>query len=101
MSAAGNKTNITTTMQPSGANWVRNLVKLNSTIIDYMDNFYRQRLRALQAFDELVDNLFKKLEHYDLLDNTYIIYTSGEMLGNTSQDFTHDSHRQWVPYGSA
>jgi arylsulfatase A-like enzyme len=33
-------------------------------------------LRALQAVDELVDGVFKKLEDYKILDNTYIIYSS-------------------------
>jgi membrane-anchored protein YejM (alkaline phosphatase superfamily) len=49
----------------------------NATNVAYNDNFYRQRLRALQAFDELVDDLFAKLDSYGLLDNTYIIYTAG------------------------
>jgi membrane-anchored protein YejM (alkaline phosphatase superfamily) len=64
--------------QPSGASWVRKLPKQNDTNVAYNDHFYRQRLRSLQAFDELVDTLFTKLEAYGLLDNTYIIYTAGK-----------------------
>lgn len=44
--------------------------------MDYNDHLYRQRLRALQAVDELVDGLFQRLENYGLLGNTYVIYSS-------------------------
>lgn len=52
------------------------LKQQNKTNIDYNDHFHRQRLRALQAVDELVDGLFDRLREYDVLDNTYIIYSS-------------------------
>jgi arylsulfatase A-like enzyme len=42
----------------------------------YNDEYYRQRLRSLQAVDEMVEALVKKLEAQGILDNTYIIYTS-------------------------
>ncbi|KAL3449925.1 alkaline-phosphatase-like protein [Aspergillus insuetus] len=61
---------------PSGVNWVRELEQQNQTNVDWNDHFYRQRLRALQAVDELVDGLFERLEELDLLDNTYIVYSS-------------------------
>ncbi|KAL3486221.1 alkaline-phosphatase-like protein [Aspergillus germanicus] len=61
---------------PSGANWVRKLEQQNQTNVEWNDHFYRQRLRALQAVDELVDGLFARLEHLALLDNTYIVYSS-------------------------
>jgi arylsulfatase A-like enzyme len=61
---------------PSGANWVRGLEQQNKTNVDWNDHFYRQRLRALQAVDELVDGLFHRLEQLDLLDNTYVVYSS-------------------------
>ncbi len=44
--------------------------------MDYNDHFYRQRLRALQAVDELVDGIFQRLEDYGVLDNTYVVYSS-------------------------
>ncbi|KAJ5133053.1 hypothetical protein N7448_007211 [Penicillium atrosanguineum] len=62
--------------EPSGVSWVRDLPQQNKTVVDYNDYFYRSRLRALQGVDELVDNLVKRLEESDKLDNTYIIYTS-------------------------
>jgi arylsulfatase A-like enzyme len=65
-----------TDLQPSGVNWVSRLPKLNQTVLDYNDSFYRSRLRALQAVDELVDGIVSRLEEHGILDTTYIIYTS-------------------------
>lgn len=61
---------------PSGVSWVRELPKLNQTLIDYHDEFQRSRLRALQSVDEMVDSLVKSLDDKNLLDDTYIIYTT-------------------------
>lgn len=54
----------------SGLSWVKNLPKLNQTNVDYLDYYYRQRLRSLQAVDELVDAVFTKLQKAGVLDNT-------------------------------
>ncbi|KAL4863349.1 hypothetical protein BDV12DRAFT_29535 [Aspergillus spectabilis] len=62
--------------EPSGASWVKNLPKQDESTVDYHDHFYRQRLRALQGVDELVDSVVTRLEASGQLDNTYIIYTS-------------------------
>ncbi|KAI1422147.1 alkaline-phosphatase-like protein [Xylaria sp. FL1777] len=62
--------------QPSGANWVLHLPQQNQSNVDYNDHFYRQRLRALQAVDELVDGLVARLEAHGILDDTYIVYSS-------------------------
>jgi arylsulfatase A-like enzyme len=69
---------------PSGANWIRSLERQNDTNVDWNDHYHRQRLRALQAVDELVDDLFSRLESHDLLRNTYVIYSSdnGFHIGN-------------------
>lgn len=45
-------------------------------MIEYNDGFYRARLQALQAVDELVEGLVSRLEKAKVLDNTYIIYTT-------------------------
>ncbi|KUJ15587.1 arylsulfatase [Mollisia scopiformis] len=62
--------------QPSGANWLLKLPQQNTTNMDYNDHLYRQRLRSLQAVDELVDRIFRRLETYGILDKTYIFYSS-------------------------
>ncbi|OTA85472.1 hypothetical protein M434DRAFT_377137 [Hypoxylon sp. CO27-5] len=62
--------------QPSGANWIHTLPQQNSTNVEYNDHFYRQRLRSLQAVDELVEGLISRLEAHGILDNTYFVYSS-------------------------
>ncbi|RYO97620.1 hypothetical protein DL765_011115 [Monosporascus sp. GIB2] len=62
--------------EPSGANWIRTLLVQTKENVDYNDHFYRQRLRALQSVDELVDGIVSRLEGYGILENTFIIYTS-------------------------
>lgn len=54
----------------SGVSWVGQLDKLNQSNVEYLDYFYRQRLRSLQAVDELVDAVFTKLQKSGLLENT-------------------------------
>ncbi|TRX95422.1 hypothetical protein FHL15_003753 [Xylaria flabelliformis] len=60
----------------SGANWILELPQQNQSNVDYNDHYYRQRLRALQAVDELVDGLVARLKEYGILDDTYIVYSS-------------------------
>jgi N-acetylglucosamine-6-sulfatase len=61
---------------PSGASWVRKLAQHNASGVEYLDHYYRQRLRALQAVDELVEKLVVQLEQAGILDDTYVIFTS-------------------------
>lgn len=44
--------------------------------MEYNDHYHRQRIRSLQAVDELVDDIFTKLEEYGVLENTYVFYSS-------------------------
>lgn len=62
--------------RPSGASWLLELQQLNSSIIASDDAFYRRRLQALQAVDDMVNRTIAHLEKYGMLDDTYIIYTS-------------------------
>lgn len=66
----------TNSSQPSGASWISKLEKLNDTVIAFHDEWHVGRLQSLQAVDELVDEVVQRLEKYNLVDNTYIIYTS-------------------------
>lgn len=61
---------------PSGASWVRKLAQHNASAVDYLDHYYRQRLRALQAVDELVEKLVVQLEKAGVLEDTYVIFSS-------------------------
>ena len=49
---------------------------MNSTVIDFHDEWHAGRLQSLQSVDELVDRVVQRLANYDLLNNTYIIFTS-------------------------
>ncbi|KAF7538703.1 hypothetical protein G7054_g2745 [Neopestalotiopsis clavispora] len=60
----------------SAVGYFTTLAELNDTEVAYVDLFYRRRIQSLQAVDELVENIVQKLEALNLLDNTYIIYTS-------------------------
>ncbi|KAI0876424.1 arylsulfatase-like protein [Hypoxylon argillaceum] len=62
--------------KPSGGSWIRNLRKQDPGIVEYNDQFYVQRLRALQSVDELVDRVIRRLEDFGILDNTYVIYST-------------------------
>ncbi|ETS83504.1 hypothetical protein PFICI_05380 [Pestalotiopsis fici W106-1] len=63
-------------LQGSPVGYFATLPELNDTEVAYVDLFYRKRIQSLQAVDELVESVVKKLEALNLLDNTYIIYTS-------------------------
>lgn len=59
-----------------GASWIGELEQLNDTVIEYNDHYQRQRLRALQSVDEMLDELVTRLDQAGALDNTYIFYTT-------------------------
>lgn len=56
--------------------WVARLPRQDATNVEENDEFYRDRLRALQAVDEMVDHVVARLEQYGILNNTYIFYSS-------------------------
>ena len=60
----------------TGVSWISRLPRQNHTNIDFNDEFYRNRLRALQAVDEIVDGVIRRLSVGGLLDNTYIFFSS-------------------------
>ena len=61
---------------PSGASWIKELKRLDDSDVEAGDNYYRRRLQALLAVDDLVNKTVAQLERHNLLNNTYIIYTS-------------------------
>jgi N-acetylglucosamine-6-sulfatase len=56
--------------------WVQDKPLLSSAQISDMTRFYRNRLRALQAVDEMVGRLVGTLSDTGELSNTYIVFTS-------------------------
>ena len=63
--------------------WVRNKPRLMPDYVGYLTFLYRQRLRALQSVDEMVEQLVGALRDTGELSNTYIVFTSdnGYYLG--------------------
>ena len=63
--------------------WVRNKPRLSSTQVQELTTLYRDRLRALQSVDEMVERLVRALSETGDLSNTYIVFTSdnGVYLG--------------------
>ncbi|KAI1084153.1 alkaline-phosphatase-like protein [Whalleya microplaca] len=62
--------------EPSGASWIRKLDQLTQEQVDANDEWYRARIRCLQAVDEMIDQVFARLEQHGLLENTYIFFSS-------------------------
>ena len=60
----------------SGVSWISTLPKQNSTNVEFNDDFYRNRLRALQAVDEMIDGVMTRLQAHGILEETYIFYTT-------------------------
>jgi len=55
---------------------IRDLPKLTAEQIEWIEDHYRARLRALQGVDDLVESIVGALRETGELDNTYIVYTS-------------------------
>lgn len=49
---------------------------MNSTVVNYLDFFHQSRLRSLQSVDEMIDQIVQNFANANILDNTYIFYTS-------------------------
>ncbi|XP_011500342.1 PREDICTED: N-acetylglucosamine-6-sulfatase-like, partial [Ceratosolen solmsi marchali] len=61
-----------------GKHWLvrMGLSPLPLDIVKSIDEIYRKRWQTLLAVDELVESVYMQLKSQDLLDNTYIIFTS-------------------------
>ncbi|KAJ3029766.1 UNVERIFIED_CONTAM: hypothetical protein HDU68_011181 [Siphonaria sp. JEL0065] len=56
--------------------YISRLPLLTDEEVDTLDHWHRQRLRALQSVDELLDSVVRSVEAAGQLDNTYIFYSS-------------------------
>ena len=59
-----------------GVSWISHLPKQSRANVDYNDEWHRNRLRTLQAVDEMIDSLVIRLDGAGVLENTYIFYSS-------------------------
>ena len=71
-------------VQSQKPSWIKTLPKLTEQQMDSIDQFYQNRLRALQAVDEMLLNITSALDEEGILGNTYIFYSSdnGQHLGD-------------------
>ena len=71
-------------IQKEKPSWLKRLPPLNADQLKKVDDFYRNRLRALQAVDELLENITKFLEKESIQDKTYLFYMgdNGQHLGD-------------------
>ncbi|KIW99013.1 uncharacterized protein Z519_00676 [Cladophialophora bantiana CBS 173.52] len=62
--------------RPGGASWILTLPLQNQSNLDYNDEWYRNRLRALQAVDEMIDGIVNRLEKAGMLENSYLFFST-------------------------
>lgn len=57
---------------------------LDDASIQALDEEFRDRLRSMMAIDEMVGDIFEELERNEMLDDTYVLFTSdnGYLLGH-------------------
>ncbi|KAI8331146.1 alkaline-phosphatase-like protein [Chlamydoabsidia padenii] len=62
--------------QTKTASFWKEYSQVNATIVEQFDEIHRNRLRSLQAVDEMIGSLFAELELQGKLDNTYVVYSA-------------------------
>ncbi|KAF2864021.1 alkaline phosphatase-like protein [Piedraia hortae CBS 480.64] len=60
----------------SSVSWIATLPQQNATNVAFNDEFYRNRLRALQAVDEIVEGVVSRLATAGVLEETYIFFST-------------------------
>jgi len=70
--------------------WIQSLRVLTSTDLANIDQRHENRVESLQAVDDLVADVVRKLGEQGVLSNTYIVFTS-------DNGFHHGEHR--IRYG--
>lgn len=61
---------------PSGSSWVKHLPKLKPADIETCNKNHVGRLQNIAGVDFMVGKMMAKLKEHNLLENTYVIYTS-------------------------
>ncbi|KAG1393280.1 hypothetical protein G6F60_011594 [Rhizopus arrhizus] len=62
--------------QSKTASFWKHLDRLSPEEVGGLDEAYRNRLRALQAVDEMVGSLMEELERQGRLENTFVVYSA-------------------------
>lgn len=56
--------------------WVQALPPMTPEVMQATDEWFRKRVQAMQAVDEMIDALVRALEARGLLEHTFIVFTS-------------------------
>ena len=62
--------------QQQKVSWVKSLPLMNDTTIEKLDGLFRARAQSLLGVDDIVEDVIAKLAEKNVLNNTYVIYTS-------------------------
>ncbi|KAK6062465.1 arylsulfatase precursor [Seiridium cupressi] len=70
--------------QKDKPSWLKNIPLMSEDMKDFADTQYAARLDTLQGVDEIIEDVVDRLDKLDILDNTFIVYTTdnGYHLGN-------------------
>ncbi|KAI1771206.1 arylsulfatase [Hypoxylon cercidicola] len=71
-------------IQKQKGSWLSTLPRMNESVEAFADHSFRQRIRALQGVDEIMEDVINLLDAKGALENTYIIFTTdnGYHIGN-------------------
>ena len=71
-------------IQNQKPSWLHQIPPLSDTQIADIDEFYRNRLRALQGVDEMLENITNLLDTESITNTTYLFYMgdNGQHLGD-------------------
>lgn len=80
------------------ASWLKQTPRISATRIQNLDQSYESRLESLQAVDDMVGEVMKRLDERGALDTTYVLFLSdnGFFLGDLRQPNGKDA-----PYDGA
>lgn len=62
--------------KPSLVSWIHDLPQQEQPEWKDHDEYYRARLRVIAGLDDMVKDLIDRLKQHNILDNTYIFYTT-------------------------
>ncbi|KAI1332943.1 arylsulfatase [Xylariaceae sp. FL0255] len=62
--------------QQGAGGWVRTLLPMNESAIDWADFVYRSRIQSVVGVDEIVEDVVAMLERKNVMNNTFVIFTS-------------------------
>ncbi|KAK6064176.1 arylsulfatase precursor [Seiridium cupressi] len=70
--------------QKDKPSWLKNIPLMSEDMKGFADTQYAARLDTLQGVDEIIEDVVDRLDKLDILDNTFIVYTTGNgyHLGN-------------------